>query len=129
MPCFALDCCVRGVSFHFSKANRLIKAEEFKKVFADSKRLKTVGLVLLYRTNELGHSRLGLAISKKHLKGAVQRNLVKRIIRENFRQWPSLTVGIDIVFLSRGPIVNANREQIHRQLGQLWEKLNKQHSE
>ena len=125
MPGFAHNG-YRGKVKGFPKAVRLTQPEEYRQVFAQAKRLSTVGLVLLYRTNNLAYHRLGLAISKKHIKRAVQRNLVKRLIREQFRGYRIHATGLDLVMLSRMPLGNANREQIHRQLQQLWERLNKQ---
>lgn len=82
--------------------------------------------MLLYRSNGMDGNRLGLAISKKHVRKAVQRNTIKRLVREIFRLRQLELTGIDIVMLSRTPLAVASREQVQRQLGQLWEKLSNQ---
>lgn len=42
-------------------------------------------------------ARLGLVVGKKLLKAAVRRNLVKRVIREQFRQQRARLPAIDII--------------------------------
>lgn len=86
-------------------------------------RLTSGGLVLLFAKNDLNYARLGLAISKKHLPLATQRNLVKRLIREQFRHHRSGLVGVDIVVLSRAALASLERKQIWQELKQLFKKL------
>lgn len=76
---------------------RLLKQEEFDRVFA-AKLYQADGVLVVNATaNDLGRTRLGLAISKKAGKANV-RNLWKRLIREAFRlQRSELPVGLDLV--------------------------------
>lgn len=64
--------------------------------------MSSTSLLFLASRNDLGFNRLGLVISKKNLPRAVDRNRVKRVIRESFRtrQLP----GLDVVALARSPI-------------------------
>lgn len=64
---------------------RLVKPAEFDQVFADNQRARTDTLLVMARPNELGHARLGMVVSKRMLSRAVDRNRVKRCIRESFR--------------------------------------------
>lgn len=107
----------------FPRRLRLTRAADYREVFTESRRLTSPALVLLYRRNGLNYSRLGLAISKKHVKRAVRRNRVKRQVREYFRLHRQETPGLDIVVLSRRALEHADREQVVRQLGRLWGKL------
>ena len=40
---------------------------------------------ILSRENAIGQPRLGIVVAKRHVKRAVDRNTIKRIIRESFR--------------------------------------------
>lgn len=52
----------------------------------------------LPRPEAQGAARLGLVIGKKQVKNAVDRNLIKRLARENFRLRHARLEGYDLVF-------------------------------
>lgn len=56
------------------------------------------------RPNALGYPRLGLAISRKCSPRAVERNRIKRVIREAFRLRRQSLGGVDIVFLGQAGV-------------------------
>jgi ribonuclease P protein component len=109
----------------FPRRSRLTDAKDFKLAFAESRRIIEPALILLYRPNGLGFSRLGLAISKKHIKTAVGRNRAKRVIRDFFRNHREINKGLDIVLISRIPLVAASNDEIRKCLQRLWLKLEK----
>lgn len=109
----------------FPRRSRLTDARDFKLTFAESRRIIEPELILLYRSNGLGISRLGLAISKKHIKTAVGRNRAKRLIREFFRHRRENPKGLDIVMISRVPLATASNDEIRNCLQRLWVKLEK----
>lgn len=67
--------------------------------------------------------RLGLAISKKNVRLAVDRNRIKRLIRESFRTRNAGLDGLDIVVLARSGVHRADNRQILQSLEQLWSDL------
>jgi ribonuclease P protein component len=69
-------------------------------------------LVMKAMPNGLSLSRHGFAVTKKVGK-AVQRNRVKRVLREIMRL-QSLKPGWDIVFIARSVAVNVNYHQLER---------------
>lgn len=75
----------------FPKQYRLTKTDEFSSVFGFRKALRSPHFLLHYRLRITGEAeiitgaRLGLVIAKRLLKRSVDRNLVKRLCRENFR--------------------------------------------
>lgn len=72
----------------FPKHYRLTKTDEFSSVFGFRRALKSPHFLLHYRlrtVEEVAGARLGLVVAKRLLKRSVDRNLVKRLARENFR--------------------------------------------
>jgi ribonuclease P protein component len=65
---------------------RLLDKADFDRVFAENQRARTDSLMVMARPNQLGHARLGMVIAKRILARAVDRNRVKRCVRESFRE-------------------------------------------
>lgn len=78
---------------------------------------------MLYTPNGLEHARLGLAISKKALRKAVHRNLVKRLVRESFRLHQADLQGRDVVVLFRSGASVADRKVLHASLAKHWRRV------
>ena len=68
----------------FPKHARLLRPSEFDQVFKARASASDAWLVLYGRENELGHPRLGLAVSQRG-RSSVIRNRWKRLLREAFR--------------------------------------------
>jgi len=85
----------------FRRSHRLGGRLAFAAVF-EAKTKDSKGPLTLYsRPNDLGHSRLGLSISRK-VGTAPRRNRIKRLLRESFRlQQHELPRGYDWVFVVR----------------------------
>ncbi|OOG57877.1 ribonuclease P protein component [Rhodanobacter sp. C03] len=78
---------------------------------------------LRYRNNELGHARLGLAISKRVSKRAVERNRIKRLLRESFRRIRHQLPAIDLMVMAREQAAGVPGPQLLAELDGLWKKL------
>ena len=63
---------------------RIVHTREFDAVYETGVRASAGPLVVWGAPNDLGHSRLGLAVSRRAGSAAV-RNRIKRMIRESFR--------------------------------------------
>ena len=87
--------------YRFSKDSRLLDAAAFGRVFEKATRSRDKWFTVLCRRNEIEIARLGLAISKKQCKKASERNRLKRIIRESFRQHQAELEGLDIVVMNK----------------------------
>ena len=72
----------------FARRYRLTKTDEFSSVFGFRRAIRGKLLMLHYqpRPDGLNDARLGVVVGKKLLKRAVDRNRVKRIVREQFRR-------------------------------------------
>ena len=83
--------------------------------------------MVLARANEGPEARLGLAVAKKHIKRASDRNTVKRIVRESFRMHQHEIGNIDVVVLVKRGIDVGNKRLLKQGLDLLWQKLLKQY--
>lgn len=76
---------------------RLVNKADFDQVFAANQRARTDYLVVMARPSPAGRPRLGMIIAKRLLARAVDRNRVKRCVRESFRQMLPDLPGCDFV--------------------------------
>jgi ribonuclease P protein component len=90
-------------SFKFIKQAKIVKTDDFSSVFNLRKRIAGRHLVMRYRLNELEVARLGLVVSKKTAKLAVQRNYMKRVLRELFRLNQQQLPAVDLVIQVQKP--------------------------
>ena len=61
----------------------------------------TAELTMLATPNNLDHARIGVTLSKKRAKRAVDRNRIKRKIRENFRLKQHKIPAFDIIVIAK----------------------------
>jgi len=73
-----------GERLTFRKRHRLSRARDYQAVYREGVRKGRGPFVLFVRPNGLDHSRLGLSIPRR-VGNAVQRNRIKRRLREVFR--------------------------------------------
>ncbi|WP_277949396.1 ribonuclease P protein component [Chromatium okenii] len=104
----------------FSRAQRLCNATQFKRVFAHPMRTGKAGFIVLCRANDLTEARLGLAISKKCARRAVDRNRLKRIARESFRIHCQSIPPVDIVILCVHGAPKIPNTQLFSYLERAW---------
>ena len=107
----------------FDKSKRLCKAAEFKAIRGTRLTVNSGKFFLLAKPNTFSCPRLGLAIAKKHVKLAVQRNRIKRLARESFRQHSDSLPCVDMVLLVRQGIDGSNNRELHQCLESLWQQL------
>src|SRR5690606_35159503 len=104
--------------------NQWLTTRQIKAV-CDSPSVKATvkNVLLLARDNQLDHPRLGLVIGKKSVKLAVERNRIKRQIRESFRLNQDNLVGWDIVVVARKGLGDLENGELAQQFGKLWKRL------
>lgn len=112
--------------FAFSRADRLLNSAEFKAVFdGNTVRVSDRHLLILAVSNNMNHPRLGLVIAKKHIKKAVDRNRVKRLIRESFRLGMADLPNVDLVVIARKGLGELDNKSLQQLLNNSWVRLNK----
>ena len=112
-------------SGRFSRSARLLSPAEFKRVFSRAEKFGSSYFTILVRSNNLCHPRLGLAISRKHVRRAVGRNRIKRQIRESFRLHQDIIGGYDVVVLGKPGIDKLDRRKLRALLDAIWLELAK----
>lgn len=116
-------------SYCFRRSQRLLKASEFTRVF-DHQPLKSSDRfwTVLALSNDVGHARLGLVITKKRARHAVVRNRLKRLVRESFRLNYYMFQGIDFLVMARSDAVLADNQTLRQSLNRRWQHLLKRFS-
>ncbi len=64
-----------------------------------------------------------MAISKRVLKRAVDRNRIKRIVRESFRYHQHELSGLDVVVMCRDEVKQMANEELFDSLEQHWQRV------
>jgi len=64
-----------------------------------------------------------LAVSRKSARRAVDRNRVKRVMRESFRHHQDFLGGRDILVIAQGPVHALKTLELQKELALLWRKL------
>jgi len=106
----------------------LKKTNEFKRVFSQGNRRYgryiIVYILLSEQREGSGGSRAGFIV-KKSIGKAVQRNKIKRILREIWRlEGKELITGSDVIILAKKEITEASFTEIKQDLIRLLEKNN-----
>lgn len=110
--------------YSFGRKLRLLTAADYKTVFGKAElKVSSPQLLILAIVSGYETPRLGLVIAKKHVKHAVQRNRIKRLIRESFRKHQQLLIEVDIVILARPGADNLDNKAFTALLEKLWQDL------
>ncbi|WP_038085728.1 ribonuclease P protein component [Thioalkalivibrio sp. ALM2T] len=107
----------------FPRRARLLTGADYQRVFKDARRQRGRDLTLLYRHSESGEARLGLAIGKRHVRQASDRNRIKRIVREAFRRRRAHLPTVDMIVLARGGAATMDRRALRAEIDSLLERL------
>ncbi len=123
----------------FTVHHRLLKPYEYEQVFNATGQRRVPGaapappgggyqssnggVTLRARRNGGDLPRLGLVISKKSIKHAVDRNRVKRMTRESFRLCQSRLSGLDVVIMSRAGLGELPAPALRAVLDKHWDAL------
>ena len=79
--------------------------------------------MVIYAPREAENPRLGLAISKRRARRAVDRKRIKRIIRESFRVNAAQLPAVDIIVLARRTTATSDNRQLYASLTSHWNAL------
>ncbi|HEX8974789.1 MAG TPA: ribonuclease P protein component [Patescibacteria group bacterium] len=106
-------------------ANRLKNRSDFAAVYAQGSYCSKGAISIKFLKTDLDITRIGFPVGKGFSKKAVQRNRIRRILREVARQQlPTLKPGFDIVVMPRPETRDMEFTQVAEILGQLLRKAN-----
>jgi ribonuclease P protein component len=97
-------------------------------VFRKARRSRDNMFTVLTTDNPGHEARLGMAISKKYCRLASDRNRLKRIIRESFRQHQAELKGLDLVVLNQSGTQHADNKTLFASLAQHWTRSRASHA-
>jgi ribonuclease P protein component len=109
--------------FEFSKADRILKSSEFKELSKFGKKIQNRQFIVIYSPSRVKRTRLGITASKKVGK-AIERNRIKRHIREFFRlNRDNLSGFWDINIIAKKDVTGLTSGRVHSSLKEVFEKM------
>ena len=96
---------------------------QFKHVYAVGKRLGNEFFTASVQANGLTCARLGMSIAARILRRAVDRNRLRRLIRESFRVHQWTLPPLDIVIGVRAGVLAGDNARLRGALEKLWQKI------
>ncbi len=109
--------------FGLPKQAKLIKTDDYSSVFNLRKRIASTYLVIRFKQNDCNHPRLGLIVAKKTAKLAVNRNYMRRVLRELFRLNQHTLPALDLVVQVQKTFNKTDFMLIKQEFEQLTRKL------
>lgn len=88
-----------------SRRHRFVGRGAFAPALHSPRKLRGKAMLLHVAAGPAGPSRLGLSVPKRQASLAVDRNRIKRLAREAFRQHGVRSLGLDLVFTVRQKFV------------------------
>ncbi len=111
--------------FNYPRESRLLTPRHFTYVFDNATPAASPTLTILARLNQLEHARLGITVPKKKVKLAVNRNRIKRCIRESFRLTTHKLPNVDIIVIAKHGINELDNTELFSLLDSLWLRITK----
>jgi len=104
----------------FGKHERIRKRKDFLSAYHHGARVESKNFITVLNRNQLGTTRLGITVTKK-VGNSVQRNRVKRLLREFFRlNKHSLPDSYDIVIIVKQKVPYLKYRDVYAQLEALF---------
>ncbi|MEE9334763.1 MAG: ribonuclease P protein component [Granulosicoccaceae bacterium] len=110
-------------SLAFPRTVRLLTPADFGQVFKRNKRASNHHWIVLAHRGLSPVARIGMAIAKKKAKRAVDRNRIKRVLRESFREQQRALAGLDVVVLNKPSAAAANSRELRASIDAIWAEL------
>ena len=114
----------------FGKNEKLKSKKAIENLFSEGQShvSRPIRIVYNIRPKQQGENKMGVSVAKKRFKHAVDRNLLKRRIREAYRLNKSFieaneTYAVDLLFIYTSSRI-ANFETIEKAMKEVLEKLN-----
>jgi len=112
-----------SVSESFPRQLRLTRAIDFQQAFKNNIRIGDARVTFLVGKKVGNCPRIGFAIARKQVSGAVERNALKRLFRESFRKNRHRLPPRDIVVMVKREILLTRPADLRALLDQYWNSI------
>ena len=109
----------------YSRRHRFSVQGSFGTILRGSRKLRGRFAILHVAPGQPGNSRLGIALTRRLVPDAVDRNRVKRLVRDTFRRHVVKHAGLDCVVSLRERFDPAQAEPLFAEIGTLFDQLAK----
>jgi ribonuclease P protein component len=111
--------------FSFTKADRILKRSEFITLSKLGRKVQDTDFIAYFLPGQHDHSRLGITVTKK-VAQAVERNRIKRLVREFFRlNRRCLSGRWDINVIAKRQSAGITSEKAFRSLQNLFDRISR----
>jgi ribonuclease P protein component len=110
----------------FAPRQRLLTPADFDRVYARRFRVANNLFSVNAAPNQVGFARVGLSVGRKAVGDSVDRNRVKRQVRESFRKAAPTLPPVDLVVGARNGARTAHNAALRDGLEGLWTEIRKQ---
>lgn len=107
----------------FPARMRIVSGADFSRVFKDNTRSSDGSFTVLAGGGSDTGPRLGMAIARKAAGNAVQRNRIKRLVRESFRLNQHALTAADFVVLARPGVAKKTNAVLLHSLYNHWRRF------
>ncbi|MEO8459171.1 MAG: ribonuclease P protein component [Dokdonella sp.] len=107
----------------FPANTHLRKAADFAALRVHGKRCGSEFFHAEAAGNTLNFARIGLAVSRRVSKRAVDRNRIKRVVRESFRHKRQTLPPLDVLVIARSSARITANHLLRGDLDRLWQRL------
>ena len=107
----------------FPAHKRLRRKSEFDAAYARGRRFGNGFFAVTASSNDKFGARLGMAVAVRTAGNAVERNRIRRIVRESFRLHQHALPSVDLVVSARPKARGAPGAELHASLVELWKNI------
>lgn len=107
----------------FPAQKRLRHKSEFDAARARGRRFGNGFFAVTVISNDKSGPRLGLAVALRVTRTAVERNRIRRVIRESFRIHQHTLPAVDVVVSARAKALGASAQTLRGSLAALWRQV------
>lgn len=105
-----------------------LKKTDFDRIFTSAQFVIRKPPFLLLGVKNLCHRpRLGLVVAKRYTPKAVDRNLVKRLCREQFHNAQKQLISADFVLLYKGVSGVCSKRELNKKISKIFHQLTQSH--
>jgi ribonuclease P protein component len=125
-PNVGLNLSGRSKPARFRSSMRLLRHADFERVYKKGRRHFAAHMTVFYLSRERGEElRVGFTVSRV-LGGAVERNRMKRRLRESVRlHWPATSFPVDVVINPKKSVLTVEFAELEKEIARAFEVIQK----